>query len=133
MATQKQLAALKKARAAKKRNVDKRKVGTSQTKKSRATGKTPSKRLKKRRASNTKKGYYPNPTTAKKTVYLVKVETTLGEHGYLKSWPKSGPKFDTLVSNAYEYDKKSDAEMIANILASGVCKGVRRVGAVKKY
>lgn len=38
-----------------------KRVGTSQTKKSVITGKTPSKRLKKRRKKNVRAGYYPNP------------------------------------------------------------------------
>lgn len=93
-ATEKQLAALKKARAARKKNlaakkkpvakkttVKKKKVAV--TAKSRATKKAPSARLKTRRAKNTKPGYYPNP--AKKTVikYGVKVVTNAGKEGYL--------------------------------------------------
>lgn len=49
-----------KKRVVKKKAVKKR-VGTSSTKKSVVTGKKPTKRLVKRRAKNTKAGYYPNP------------------------------------------------------------------------
>lgn len=59
-----QIAATKKMLAARKAKMktDKRRVGTSQTAVSRVTKKPPSARLKKRRAKNVTKGYYPNPT-----------------------------------------------------------------------
>lgn len=48
--------------APKKKTASRRRpIGTSQTLKSMITGKTPSKRLKKRGAKNTDPGYYPNP------------------------------------------------------------------------
>lgn len=58
IAATKKLVALNKKRAKKR---TKKRVGTSQTKRSMATGKPPTKRLKKRRAKNTEAGYYPNP------------------------------------------------------------------------
>lgn len=85
MATAKQLAALKKARAARKKNLlakknpskkrrSKKRVGTSTTKRSLITKKTPTKRLKKRRAKNTKTGYYPNPSRkGRNTKYIIKL------------------------------------------------------------
>lgn len=48
----------------------KKRVGTSQTKKSMLTHKMPSKRLKKRRASNVKEGYYPNPSDKRPARYV---------------------------------------------------------------
>jgi len=47
-----------------------RRVGTSQGAKSRTTGKTPTKRLRKRRTKNTKPGYYPNPSKKFLAIHL---------------------------------------------------------------
>lgn len=65
--TAKQIAATKRLVAANKKRAAKR-VGTSQTKKSMTTKKPPTKRLKKRRASNVKAGYYPNPISKKEQI-----------------------------------------------------------------
>lgn len=71
-AAQKAAAKMRAARAASvkkskpKKKVDKRVVGTSQTKVSRATKRPPSARLKKRRSKNVTAGYYPNPTKPRK-------------------------------------------------------------------
>lgn len=80
MATAKQLAALKKARAAKKKKI-------SVNAKSRATGLPPTKRLKARRKKNltAPKGYYPNPVKRKKSAekFVVEVKLKHGSVGYL--------------------------------------------------
>lgn len=85
MATPKQLAALKKARAAR---AKKKKPVTA---KSQVTGKAPSKRLKKRRAENTKKGYFPNPVKSRKTSpkFLIEIKIKRGAVGYLTSSGKA--------------------------------------------
>lgn len=71
--------------------------------KSRATGKTPSKRLKARRAKNTAPGYYPNPTVRKPQKYVVKVVTFKGQVGYLT--PSGG--LDTEHAKASKLSKAS--------------------------
>ena len=101
MASKAQLAALAKARAArKKKPVKKIPVNA----KSRVTGKAPSKRLKARRAKNTRAGYYPNPvkkTTPRK--FTVRVTLASGKVGYVT--PSGG--LDTDIGYAV---KKSETE-----------------------
>lgn len=99
MATEKQLAALAKARAArkkklgasKKKTTAKKRVGTSQKKPSIATKKAPSKRLKARRAKNVTPGYYPNPVKTLKTVYILAIFDGKKRLGYWtgKNWDDS--------------------------------------------
>lgn len=98
MATPKQLAALAKARAAR---AKKKKPITA---KSAATGKAPSKRLKKRRAENTKKGYFPNPVK-KPARFIVKVTLKNNDVGYLTH----AMTLDTDVKKAAKVSK-SNAE-----------------------
>ena len=70
-----------KKRVAIKRVATKR-VGTSTTKKSMATRRTPSKRLKTRRAVNTRKGYYPNPVKRRVTKKHYAGFVVSGERAY---------------------------------------------------
>ena len=81
MASQAQLAALAKARAARKKKTPaKIAVGA----KSRVTKKAPSKRLKARRAKNVKAGYFPNPKPkAPNKKFTVKVTLKNGKAGYV--------------------------------------------------
>ena len=96
MATPKQLAALKKARAAR---AKKKKPVTA---KSQITGKAPSARLKKRRVANTKKGYFPNPVKSAPK-YVVEITTCRGRKGYLTS----GAGADTDIGLAAKLSLKS--------------------------
>lgn len=67
----------KKAAPKKKRRAAKKSIG----RRSQATGKKPSARLKRRRAKDTIKGYYPNP--ARKSGYvIVAVDKKSGQTGY---------------------------------------------------
>jgi hypothetical protein len=147
MATPKQLAALKKARAAR---AKKKKPVTA---KSQITGKAPSARLKKRRVANTKKGYFPNPLTTKDDLekakaivakarakkaaastrpksYIVKVTKHSGTVGYYVSdYPRG--KFDTDISLA------SPLTLVnANKLARGIFadfnRAIYKVEVLKK-
>jgi hypothetical protein len=87
MATAKQLAALAKARAARAKKAGAKPATKKPRKKvavkapSRATGKTPTKRLQTRRKKNTAAGYYPNPATVKKC--LVFLQKKGGKKYYL--------------------------------------------------
>lgn len=79
MASLAQLAALAKARAARKKKPKAKKpIGA----KSQVTKKAPSKRLKARRTKNTKTGYFPNPKAPIKK-FTVKVTLLNGKVGYV--------------------------------------------------
>lgn len=81
MATPKQLAALAKARAARAKKSPAKKIAV--TAKSRATKKAPSKRLKARRAANTKAGYFPNPVKKSPAKFIIEVKLRGNKIGYL--------------------------------------------------
>lgn len=106
--TAKQIAATKRLVAANKARAKKR-VGTSTRKKSMTTGKAPTKRLKKRRAANTKPGYYPNPrkkTTRKKWRVLCVVPSAAGINSGIdpnKTGYWTGTGWDTRKDKAVRY------------------------------
>jgi len=71
--------------------------------KSRATNKRPSAALKKRRAKNTKKGYYPNPSGKRFVVYLEGcVGWNLSVSGYLTRLGR----FDDKLSKAEAFGRE---------------------------
>ena len=87
----------------------KRRVGTSQGAKSRTTGKTPAKRLRSRRAKNTKPGYYPNPSgrsavSRKPKLYVIFIRQE-GKRFYYQGFDveTSHVKFGTEKSRALIY------------------------------
>ena len=148
MATAKQLAALKKARAARKRNLankadPKRKVSTkrktvkkkvSVSAPSRATKKPPSKRLKRRRKANVKKGYYPNPAVKISTrvsgdEYCAQITSKDGRIGYVSKL--SGLQFDTDKKKALCGTKQTAAEIVKAVRDQRLPQ-IAKVGLVKK-
>lgn len=125
MATEKQLAALAKARAARKKKTKAKPVAKKRVKKiavnapSRATGKKPSPRLKARRQKNktAPKGYYPNPSVRE---YVIVVETSgpKGQIGYFSTWKEKGPAMDDDYRNAAKMTKES---------AENICSAIKVV------
>lgn len=116
MATQKQLDALKKARAAKARKAKakKPKKKVAITAPSRTTGKAPSKRLRSRRAKNYKApaGYYPNPTSE---YYVITVASNMGD-AYFSGANNRGHTFDTHLSKAVKFPDRKIANMFAGMI-----------------
>jgi len=80
----------------------KRRVGTSQGAKSRTTGKTPAKRLQKRRAKNTRPGYYPNP---RKKFHVAVIKNGITYYYDLTN-------FTTDKRKAIGFDTKSEANKL---------------------
>lgn len=106
MATQKQLNALKKARAARATN---------------ATNKTAKKKPRKppvKRA--TRSDFYT----------IVKVHTVNGD-GFFTGWSKSGPTFDTLESKAEKMNDNT-ADIVMNAIFSSKINGIKKVESIKK-
>jgi hypothetical protein len=91
----------KKAVAKKKRVTLRKKVAVNAP--SRATGRAPSNRLKKRRRKDTVKGYYPNP--ASRSIVVAKIGNRLGYY--------TGKAFDTARSKALEFGDKNLVKTIA--------------------
>ena len=81
-----------------KKNQRRRPKGTSQTARSMATGKRPSRGLKARRRRNTERGYYPNP--AKKFT------------GYHVVMVKHGERIPSLYWGALGWEKRKAAAII---------------------
>ncbi len=110
-ATKKLVALNKKRRANPKKRKTKRKVKAKVkvSAKSRVTGKRPTAKLKKRRAKNTKKGYYPNPD---KTFYRVVGEMTRGKRGYF-----NGERLTMKATSAALFTDKKQAIKIAQSMA----------------
>ncbi len=128
-ATKKLVALNKKRRANPKKRKTKRKVKAKVkakvkvSAKSRVTGKRPTAKLKKRRAKNTKKGYYPNPD---KTFYRVVGEMTRGKRGYF-----NGERLTMKATSAALFTDKKQAIKIAQSMADFLGRSVG-VETIKK-
>lgn len=94
--------------------------------KSKATGKSPSKRLKARRTEPQKPGYSANPIT----YYVVKIATHNDEVGYLVSYSKSA-RYDTDINKALKLNKTA-ADTVAYMLKAMRPIGIKWVEVVKK-
>ena len=131
MATPKQLAALKKARATRAKNLAGKSPAKkiSVTAKSRVTKKAPSARLKKRRAANVKAGYFPNPVKAAAAKFIVEVKTNINKIGYLTA----NGTLDTLASEAAKFSQSVAEKRATDFFTANKRYLVHvRVVAVKK-
>lgn len=113
MATAKQLAALKKARAAREKNLAKK----APVKKTVAKKATPKKRATKRKTVRK-----TNPVTQ----YVVTVKTVKGD-GYLSDWTPKGPHFDDDIHRALTFPGHRLAAKMQNAIYTLKPRGVRSV------
>ena len=111
----------------KKKLVTKKKVKV--TAKSRATGKRPTARLKKRRTKNTTKGYYPNPTFY--VAYLENDGKRYFYHGYCPI--KKRLIFDDSEKDALWYRSRNKAiNEIGRMMELSMTKAkLKKVGKLK--
>lgn len=118
-ATAKQLAALKKARAARKKNLTKKAKPVKR--------KTATKKAVKKAAPKRKK----NPASKAGSIYIIEITANDGKKGYVKTFRNNSFSFDTIMKNAVIFSDKSIADLVGKAVKSNHSKQLKGV-SVKK-